>query len=94
MHGCTSIYHITDGGGLMEIPDLDKHRWIDYLPVRLPVEWEYTGKPGIHPDIEGVTGKNVVFLITKTFNRFERLLTCHCFFQNYADNTKRPLSGR
>ena len=74
MHGCASIYHITDGGYLVEIPDLDKHQWIDYLPVRLPVEWEYTGKPGIHPDIEGVTGKNVVFLITKTFNRFERLL--------------------
>ena len=48
--------------------------WSDFIPVRLPVEWEYRGEPGLHPDIEGITGKEVVLLIEKRFTRFERIL--------------------
>jgi len=48
--------------------------WTDFVPVRLPVDWEYRGDAGVHPDIEGVTGKNVVFIIKKRFTRFERML--------------------
>ena len=48
--------------------------WDDFIPVRLPVEWEYRGDAGLHPDIDGVTGKEVVLLIQKRFTRFERVL--------------------
>lgn len=48
--------------------------WDDFIPVRLPVEWEYRGDAGLHPDINGVTGKEVVLLIQKRFTRFERVL--------------------
>ena len=48
--------------------------WSQFVPIRLPVEWEYRGDAGIHPDIEEVTGREVVLLIEKKFTRFERLL--------------------
>lgn len=48
--------------------------WDDFIPVRLPVEWEYRGDAGLHPDIDGVTGKEVVLLIHKRFTRFEKIL--------------------
>ena len=48
--------------------------WDDFIPVRLPVEWEYRGEAGLHPDIESVTGKEVVLLIQKRFTRFEKVL--------------------
>ncbi len=48
--------------------------WNDFVPVRLPVDWEYRGDAGIHPDIEGITGKQVVLLIEKKFTRFEKIL--------------------
>ena len=48
--------------------------WSNFVPVRLPVEWEFRGEPGIHPEIEGITGRNVVFLIKKSFTRFEKIL--------------------
>ena len=44
--------------------------WSNFIPARLPVNWEYRGEPGIHPEITGVTGRNVVFLIEKQFTRF------------------------
>ena len=48
--------------------------WSKFIPTRLPVNWEYRGEPGIHPEIEGITGRNVVFLIEKRFTRFEKVL--------------------
>ena len=48
--------------------------WNQFVPIRLPVEWEYRGDAGIHPDIEGVTGREVVLLIEKRFTRFEKFL--------------------
>jgi len=48
--------------------------WDDFVPIRLPVDWEFRGDAGIHPEIEGITGKQVVLLIEKRFSRFERLL--------------------
>ena len=48
--------------------------WSKFIPTRLPVNWEYRGEPGIHPEIEGITGRNVVFLIDKQFTRFEKVL--------------------
>ena len=48
--------------------------WDNFVPVKLPVDWEYRGDAGIHPDIEGVTGRQVVLLIEKKFTRFERIL--------------------
>ena len=48
--------------------------WDDFIPVRLPVEWEYRGDAGLHPDIDGVTGREVVLLIQKKFTRFEKML--------------------
>ena len=48
--------------------------WDDFIPIRLPVDWEYRGDAGIHPEIERITGRQVVLLIEKRFTRFERLL--------------------
>ena len=48
--------------------------WSKFIPTRLPVNWEYRGEPGVHPEIEGITGRNVVFLIDKQFTRFEKVL--------------------
>ena len=48
--------------------------WSNFIPARLPVNWEFRGEPGIHPEITGVTGRNVVFLIEKQFTRFEKVL--------------------
>ncbi len=48
--------------------------WSKFIPTRLPVNWEFRGEPGIHPEIEGITGRNVVFLIEKRFTRFEKVL--------------------
>ena len=48
--------------------------WDDFVPIRLPVDWEYRGDAGVHPEIEGITGRQVVLLIEKRFTRFERLL--------------------
>ena len=48
--------------------------WSNFIPVRLPVEWEFRGDAGIHPEIEGITGKEVVLLIEKRFSKFERFL--------------------
>ena len=39
--------------------------WDDFVPIRLPVDWEYRGEAGIHPEIEGITGKEVVQLYTR-----------------------------
>jgi hypothetical protein len=58
----------------MENPALEKHPWARFIPHRLDVEWEFIGDAAIHPEIEGIRGRSVVFCITKTFNRFERLL--------------------
>ena len=33
--------------------------WDDFVPIRLPVDWEYRGEAGIHPEIEGITGKKI-----------------------------------
>jgi len=51
-----------------------EHPWSNLIPVRVPVEWEYQGEVGIHPELEGVTGRNVVFSIEKRFTKFERIL--------------------
>ena len=48
--------------------------WSEFVPVRLPVDWEYKGDPGIHPDVDGVTGRDVVLIIEKRFTKFERFL--------------------
>ena len=48
--------------------------WDDFVPIRLPVDWEYRGEAGIHPEIEGITGKEVVLVIEKRFTRFEKIL--------------------
>jgi len=51
-----------------------EHPWSNLIPVRVPVEWEYQGEVGLHPELEGVTGRNVVFSIEKRFTKFERIL--------------------
>ena len=33
--------------------------WDDFIPVRLPVEWEYRGDAGLHPDIDGLQEKKL-----------------------------------
>ena len=48
--------------------------WDEYIPVKLPVDWELTGDVGVHPEIEGVTGLDVTLIIEKKFTRFESLL--------------------
>ncbi len=48
--------------------------WSNFIPVRLPVEWEFRGDAGIHPEIEEITGKQVVLLIEKRFSKFEKFL--------------------
>ena len=48
--------------------------WDEFVPIRLPVDWEFRGEAGIHPEIEGITGKEVVLLIEKRFTRFEKIL--------------------
>ncbi|MDP6869760.1 MAG: hypothetical protein QGI21_03185 [Candidatus Poseidoniaceae archaeon] len=53
---------------------MENEDWSKLIPIRIPVDWEYIDEPGIYPDIEGVTGRNVVLLIEKKFTKFERLL--------------------
>ena len=48
--------------------------WSDLIPIKLPVEWEYVGDAGLHPDLPGVLGKGVVIIIQKKFTKFENLL--------------------
>ena len=69
LNDSVTLYHIHLRGVFMI-----EGEWGDFVPVRLPVEWEYRGEPGIHPEIEGVTGKSVVLVIEKKFTRFERIL--------------------
>ena len=45
--------------------------WSNLIPTRLPVDWEFRGEPRVHPDIEGISGRPVVFNIKKNFGRFE-----------------------
>ena len=65
----TSLCHIYHRGIMMI-----EGEWNQFVPIRLPVEWEYRDDAGIHPDIEGVTGREVVLLIEKRFTRFEKFL--------------------
>ena len=58
----------------MELEGLESHPWANFVPIRLPVNWEFTGEAGIHPEIKGITGRNVVFIFEKSFNRIERFL--------------------
>ena len=53
---------------------MDEYDWSKFIPVRLPVEWEYFGEAGVHPEIEGITGRRVVLIIEKNFKRFEAFL--------------------
>ena len=69
LYDFTTVCYIHNRGDLMI-----EGEWTEFIPVRLPVEWEFRGEPGIHPEIEGVTGREVVLLIEKKFTRFERLL--------------------
>ena len=69
LNDSVTLHHIHHRGVFMI-----EGEWGDFVPVRLPVEWEYRGEPGIHPEIEGVTGKSVVLVIEKKFTKFERLL--------------------
>ena len=48
--------------------------WDDFVPIRLPVDWEYRGEAGIHPEIEGITGKEVVLLIEKDSQDLKKIL--------------------
>lgn len=48
--------------------------WSNLIPIKLPVEWEYVGDAGLHPDLPGVLGKGVVIIIQKKFTKFENLL--------------------
>ena len=32
--------------------------WGEFVPVRLPVDWEFRGEPGLHPEIEELEGKS------------------------------------
>lgn len=69
LYDFTTVCYIHNRGDLMI-----EGEWTEFIPVRLPVEWEFRGEPGIHPEIEGITGREVVLLIEKKFTRFERLL--------------------
>ena len=48
--------------------------WSNLIPIKLPVEWEYVGDAGLHPDLPGGLGKGVVIIIQKKFTKFENLL--------------------
>ena len=48
--------------------------WSNLIPIKLPVEWEYVGDAGLHPDLPGVLGKGVVIIIQKKFTKFENLI--------------------
>ena len=60
--------------------------WDGFVPIRLPVDWEYRGEAGIHPEIEGITGKEVVLLIEKRFTRFEKILAKILKWKSRSDN--------
>ena len=71
-------YHFDDFFALSDIHNggivIIEGDWSNFIPVRLPVEWEFRGDAGIHPEIEEITGKQVVLLIEKRFSKFERFL--------------------
>ena len=64
-----TLFDLLNGGVVM----VDSS-WDEYIPVKLPVDWELTGDVGVHPEIEGVTGLDVTLIIEKKFTRFESLL--------------------
>lgn len=64
-----TLFDLLNGG----IVRMD-NSWDEYIPVKLPVDWELTGDVGVHPEIEGVTGLDVTLIIEKKFTRFESLL--------------------
>ena len=47
--------------------------WDNFVPVRLLVEWEYRGEPGLHPNIES-NWKGSCTANRKRFTRFEKLI--------------------
>ncbi len=48
--------------------------WLNLIPIKLPVEWEYVGDAGLHPNLPNVSGRGVVIIIQKKFTKFEKLL--------------------
>jgi len=77
----------------MELDGLESHPWAQFIPIRLPVNWEFTGEPGIHPEIDGVTGRNVVFIIEKSFSRFERFLAKILRAPKVVERTMHPVQS-
>lgn len=61
-------------GGIMELPDKERHQYSGMYPCRVPVWWARYGEPGRHPTVPGVTGRKVILRIEKRFSRFERIL--------------------
>ncbi|MDP6865224.1 MAG: hypothetical protein QGG96_07445 [Candidatus Poseidoniaceae archaeon] len=77
----------------MEMSHLVNHPWVDKIPARQPVEFEFVGEPGIHPEIEGITGRNIVFIIEKRFKRFEALLAKILRAPNVVRRTMHPMQS-
>jgi hypothetical protein len=77
----------------MEMTHLIDHPWAEKIPARLPVEFEFTGDAGIHPDIEGITGRNVVLIIEKKFKRFEAFLAKILRAPNVVRRTMHPMQS-
>jgi len=59
---------------MTELVDLGNSPLSELYPVRLPVYWGRRGEAGPHPEIEGITGRQVVIGIEKKFRRIERFM--------------------
>jgi len=60
----------------------------DSYPTRAPVEWHTIGEIGPHPQIEGITGKQVIIMIEKQTKGFEGMVSK---LFNAPRKLKRPL---
>ena len=58
----------------MDLEGIEDHPLVNYIPIRLPVEWYVKGEVGVKPSIDGVTGKLVTIEIAKKFTRIEKVL--------------------
>ena len=58
----------------MTTSGIKEHPMYGKYPCRLPVWWGYYGEIGLHPSINGISGRCVILRIQKRFNRFEKIL--------------------
>ena len=58
----------------IELPSVEVSELSKHYPVRLPVWWARTGIAGPHPITKGGSGRQIVLLFQKKFNKLEKII--------------------